>query len=868
MASSLQDSSIPLRRLTYALYQRRQMGPLLEKLQDHLDSPLVLDALANLLEASGVPFDVAIKALELLAPLNHPIATDALINAIEHPLIKVRRVAIELLCQRDDALPWAKLSRQLGVENAYQIRVVLVTLLARAPTPARWEIVRAIDDPHWRVRKSLVTALQGWAQLEGASRITTQLQEALATRGLDSDRARGVLAYLTLYDHDERSVEDCHPPSLNAQHEPELTTRPWWSEEPSLMKANLQALSKAELREEERWLVWLLTHPDEHLRSSILTKLTGVLSPLGVLSFLIHISEPRRSDRDAMRERTLERISQDTLERCAWLILDALITESSIAARLDWPSLDLDLGALVAWALRWLHAHVPAHELNDSDRWHDAIARAFTSSAHAARCAALEMIASSQSDDPLPDERADKLAALVDDEDAELATAALRALHARAPQRARELMDTCLASDHKHAADPLYLSACADVLGEHPSAQDVASWQHLIAQPFAQVRARCAQHLARAASSSIAPPLEPLLQVLQHDELSQVRLAALTPAQHARLLDDPSLERSWRVLAHVADVAGRGLDALVPAQWTEPVDLMVPTAAPAALLEQPLNASGLDAIDTSADWWRLRPLGNTSLKVSRMGISGHYMLPEEGFAMALDLGINAFFWEPIYLSQTRYFKSISRARKAELVTCCGTFEASPKGMRRDIERALKSMDLEQLQVFYIFWVRERERLSDELLAEMERCQRDGLVHTFGVSTHSRELAREFIQRWPAVMVRHNAAHHGIERDVLPYVDPAKVGLTTFSNLCYGRMLSELPDWRHGIPSAPDAYRYSLSQQGVTSCWSAPSTIEQLKENLSALTIGPMSAQELDALRAYGQSLYRLNTGFNRFIRQR
>ena len=93
-------------------------------------------------------------------------------------------------------------------------------------------------------------------------------------------------------------------------------------------------------------------------------------------------------------------------------------------------------------------------------------------------------------------------------------------------------------------------------------------------------------------------------------------------------------------------------------------------------------------------------MGNTSLSVSRMGISGHYALPERGFAEALERGINAYFWEPIYMSQSRFFKPLSKQAKSDLVMCCGTFEASAHGLRRDLERALAAMDLEQIQVFY------------------------------------------------------------------------------------------------------------------------------------------------------------------------
>jgi aryl-alcohol dehydrogenase-like predicted oxidoreductase len=243
-------------------------------------------------------------------------------------------------------------------------------------------------------------------------------------------------------------------------------------------------------------------------------------------------------------------------------------------------------------------------------------------------------------------------------------------------------------------------------------------------------------------------------------------------------------------------------------------------------------------------------------------------LPERGFAEALERGVDLYFWEPIYLTQTRFFASLPKSKKSKTTMCCGTFEASVRGLRRDVEKALKAMGLEQIGVFFVFWVRDRERLSDELLREMDRLRGEGLVGAFGVSTHSRELARGFVEEWPVVMVRHNAAHRGAEREVFPYVDRRRAGLITFSNLCYGRMISELPGWGEEPPSARDAYRYTLSHEAVSACWSAPSTVAQLRENLSALDAGPMSEEELARLRAYGRALYRRNVGFDRFVRRR
>ena len=573
-----------------------------------------------------------------------------------------------------------------------------------------------------------------------------RLRHEVVAQGVDGARARGLLAYLELYYNEARSVEACAPPTEAPRREPDLSQRPWWNEEPSLVRANLNNLSRKQAREEEGWLVWLLQHPDERVRTRLLALLPSLISPHAVLSFLIMAADPRRPALERTRADFMQRISQDTLEACAWLILEGARAHIPLDALAGIAPAHVDTPWVVEWATRWLQAQLPEDELKQ------------------------------------------------------------HALLAEAPQ-----------------PSPLTI---------------------LCALPW--------------------PALAPIPSAAHLHPLAHVRLAALTPERSRIVLNNPEQETSWAVLARAAQLLGEKLADHVPASWMLGPERVI--TAPKA--EEAEREQASFALSTDAAWWQPVGLGATGLKVSRMGISGHYALPERGFACAMDHGINTYFWEPIYQSQTRFFAPMSLQDKSELVMCCGTFEADPRKVRKDVERALKEMNLEQIQVFYIFWVRDVLRLSDELVRELELMRAQGMVHTVGVSTHSRALARTFIQEWPAVMVRHNAAHRGVEDEVLAHVDPQKVGLTTFSNLCYGRMMSQLPGWERGVPSAADAYRYSLSHAGVTSCWSAPGTIAQLEENLSALSMGPMSPGELEQLRDYGRALYRLNTGFTRFVRGR
>ena len=82
---------------------------------------------------------------------------------------------------------------------------------------------------------------------------------------------------------------------------------------------------------------------------------------------------------------------------------------------------------------------------------------------------------------------------------------------------------------------------------------------------------------------------------------------------------------------------------------------------------------------------------------------------------------------------------------------------------------------------------------------LDRLKRAGKIRAAGFSTHHRELARTAIAAspWDVVMIRHSAAHPGIEAELLPTARQAGTAILTFSALCYGRMVSG-----QGAPSPP------------------------------------------------------------------
>jgi aryl-alcohol dehydrogenase-like predicted oxidoreductase len=233
--------------------------------------------------------------------------------------------------------------------------------------------------------------------------------------------------------------------------------------------------------------------------------------------------------------------------------------------------------------------------------------------------------------------------------------------------------------------------------------------------------------------------------------------------------------------------------------------------------------------------------------VSPLGLSGHYHLPERGFHLAVEAGIGLFFFEPNYASMGRFVRSLPPSQRSRLQLTGGTFAADPKKILKDIERLLRLLRRERIELFLMFWTRSWTRISDEAIEVLEAARASGKIHTFSLSTHNLSLAAEAIDRgYDPVMVRHNAAHHRAETEVLPQAVRQARRVVLFNTTCYGRLLGPRPD-APDAPSAADCLRYGVSQEGAAACWTAPATIDQLTENLQVLDDPELPAERLEHL---------------------
>lgn len=357
----------------------------------------------------------------------------------------------------------------------------------------------------------------------------------------------------------------------------------------------------------------------------------------------------------------------------------------------------------------------------------------------------------------------------------------------------------------------------------------------------------------RLAEAGYAPPPAEPAAAPYPDDHPFIRASALTPEWAAELMADPIREMSWHVLAAAAKLARVPLWAIDPdPPWRPPARTIIPA--------EPLAVRRPDPPHT-------RFLGTDRIPVAPVGISGHYGLPVEGFAAAVEAGVNLLFWEPNYQTLTDFAGRLSASDRRGLHFVAGTFTADGRGVVRDAERALKSLKVERLSLFLVFWVQSWRRISDDVRAALDELKSSGQAAMVGLSTHSRPLAVEAMASgWNPVMVRHSAAHRGAEAEVFPATVAHGVGLLTFNATCYGRLLK--PYAGRTPPSAADCYRYSLAQPGVSVCWSAPATVEQLADALAVLRDPTLPDDRRRSLETFGAALYEEETIFRRLIRQR
>ncbi|HRG96706.1 MAG TPA: aldo/keto reductase [Polyangiaceae bacterium] len=246
-------------------------------------------------------------------------------------------------------------------------------------------------------------------------------------------------------------------------------------------------------------------------------------------------------------------------------------------------------------------------------------------------------------------------------------------------------------------------------------------------------------------------------------------------------------------------------------------------------------------------------------EVGRLGLATNFGLPERAVSLALERGVDYFFWTTFRSGpSTRALRATFPQRREKVVLAAGTTVGWFAGtLRGTVERTLRTLGTEYLDVFQLNWLGVASSYSEAHMAELAKLRDEGKLRKVGISIHDRGRAGRLAEDSPLdlFMIRYNAAHPGAERDIFPHLERRKPAVVAYTATAWRRLLRKPSGWDGAPATAGDCYRFCLSSPHVDVVLSGPKTEEELVANLDAVARGPLTPEEDTRLRAFGQAVH-------------
>ncbi|MFC1812138.1 hypothetical protein ACFL03_05555 [Thermodesulfobacteriota bacterium] len=254
------------------------------------------------------------------------------------------------------------------------------------------------------------------------------------------------------------------------------------------------------------------------------------------------------------------------------------------------------------------------------------------------------------------------------------------------------------------------------------------------------------------------------------------------------------------------------------------------------------------------DFFQPQILGRTGLKVGRLGLGAGYGAPAAAFEEAFERGCNYFYWVSRKDGMREAIKNICRqGKRDQLIIAVQSYSRSAFLMEFSFKKALKSLSLDHVDIFILGWHNKApsQRLIDRALNMKEK----GFFRFLGLSGHNRSLFPALTRQgiFDLFHLRYNAAHRGAEEEAFPDMKgDERPGIVSYTATRWGQLLNpkkmppgEVP------PSAPDCYRFVLSNPAVDLCLCGPRDLNQMREAFQILDSGPLDPKEMERLKKIG-----------------
>jgi aryl-alcohol dehydrogenase-like predicted oxidoreductase len=252
-----------------------------------------------------------------------------------------------------------------------------------------------------------------------------------------------------------------------------------------------------------------------------------------------------------------------------------------------------------------------------------------------------------------------------------------------------------------------------------------------------------------------------------------------------------------------------------------------------------------------------RDVPRFSRHLFRLGLSGSFGLDEAGCREALER-MQYVFWSPRMKALTPALRdALARDRDRYVVSAGPLLGFFPGAVRRAAETALRTLRVDSLDVFQLYWLGKMSAFTSAVQEEMARLREEGKVRALGVSIHDRPRAGKLAEDsiLDLLMVRYNAAHPGAEQEIFPHLARRRPAVVAYTATAWRKLLRAPGGWKGKVPTAGDCYRFCLSSPHVDVVLTGPRSAAELRENLAAVEQGPLSRDEMQEMRAFGRAVH-------------
>src|SRR5574341_1920916 len=199
-------------------------------------------------------------------------------------------------------------------------------------------------------------------------------------------------------------------------------------------------------------------------------------------------------------------------------------------------------------------------------------------------------------------------------------------------------------------------------------------------------------------------------------------------------------------------------------------------------------------------------------RLFRLGLSGSFGLEEAGCREALER-VQYVFWSPRMNGLTIALRdALARHRERYAVSAGPLLGYFPGAVRRAAEDALRTLGVDYLDVFQLYWLGRMSAFTGWVQEELMKLRAEGKVGAVGVSIHNRpragKLAGDSIL--DLLMIRYNAAHPGAERDIFPCLARRRPAIIAYTATAWRRLLRAPRGWKGRVATPGDCYRFCLT----------------------------------------------------------